>query len=82
MNRNELETAIRIARSELQKLTYETLRTNQGFKMRTHGTIISSIITALGWYEKELEAVIKEETAEKLRENAAKARAAKVSKED
>ena len=72
MNKNELETAIRIARSELQKLTYETLRTNQGFKMRTHGNIISSIITALGWYEKELDILVEKE----------KSSPTKVSKED
>lgn len=60
MNRNELEAAIKVAEHELMKLTHETLRPNQGFKMRTHGPIISSIITAIEFYRRELSKLPKE----------------------
>ena len=38
MDKNALEAAIRAATHELEKLTYETIRPNQGFKMRTHSS--------------------------------------------
>jgi len=55
MTKDQLDTALRVAKNELEKLTNETLRPNQGFKMRTNGPIISSIITAIRYYENELE---------------------------
>ena len=54
MDKHVLESAIKAAKNELAKLTHETIRPNQSFKMRTHGPIISSIITAVEYYEREL----------------------------
>ena len=54
MDKNALETAIKVGQFELAKLTHETLRPNQGFKMRTHAPIIADIIIAIRYYEEEL----------------------------
>ena len=54
MDKHQLTAAINAAKGELEKLTNETIRPHQSFKMRTHGPIISSIVTALGYYEGEL----------------------------
>ena len=54
MDKNALEAAIKAAEHELTKLTYETIRPNQAFKMRTHSPIISSIIACKEYYEREL----------------------------
>lgn len=57
LNETELKRAIHVAHFELMKLTHETLRPSQGFKMRTHGTTIAAIITCINHYEKELAAL-------------------------
>ena len=54
MTKQETEAAIKVAKGELTRLTHETLRPHQGFKMRTHGPTISSIITAIKYWEIEL----------------------------
>ena len=54
MNKNELDTAINIAKSELKKLAHESMRPNQGFKMRTNGPIMSSLVTCITYWEDEL----------------------------
>ena len=54
LNKTELETAIKVSKHEIMKLTHESLRPNQGFKMRTVGAQIAAIVTALEYYEVEL----------------------------
>ena len=66
MTKNQLETAVKVAKHELERLTNETLRPNQSFKMRTHGPIISSIIIAIGYYEDELAKLNKAESKTKI----------------
>ena len=60
MNKNELETAIRVAKEQLKALTHETLRPNSGFKMRTHAMTLGGIVAVIGYYEKELAKLPKE----------------------
>lgn len=54
MDKNTLETAIKVAKFELERMTHETLRPSQGFKMRTHGSTIAAVATAIRYYEEEL----------------------------
>lgn len=51
MDKNQIEALIRVAKSELGKLSNETIRPNQGFKIRTHGVIIASIIDIIKYNE-------------------------------
>ena len=65
MTKDELELAIKVAKEQLTKLTHETLRPNAGFKMRTHGSIISAIAQCIRFYEEELERLPKPTKARK-----------------
>ena len=64
MNKNELTKAIEVAENELIKLTHETLRPSQGFKMRTHSQIMAAIITCLNHYKAKLKELPKESKAD------------------
>lgn len=57
MTKNQLETAIKVCDHEIEKLTNETLRPSQGFKMRTHGALIAAIITSKMYYKEELKLI-------------------------
>ena len=61
MDKNKLETVKRIAKFELEKLADETLRPNQGFKMRFHGPVMQSLINVIGYCDDELSKLDKEE---------------------
>ena len=65
MTRNELERAIQVAEFELTKLTHETLRPSQGFKMRTHAPIMANIVTCIAYYKAELDNLPKEKVITK-----------------
>ena len=54
MTKNELEAAIRVAEYELTRMTHETLRPNQGFKMRTHAPIMSNMVNCIAYYKERL----------------------------
>ena len=54
MNKNELETALKVAKEELKRLTHETIRPHQSFKMRTHGENMAAIVTCIKYFEEEL----------------------------
>ena len=60
LTKHELETAIKVCHHEIMKLTHETIRPNQGFKMRMHAPSIAGIIATLDHYEAELAKLEKE----------------------
>lgn len=55
LTKEELTRAIEVAEFELMKMTHETLRKSQGYKIRTHGVAIAALTTCINYYKAELE---------------------------